>query len=360
MRGSTAQPRPGDERGRQPDQRDDATQASRNRPLPRSTGIHAQAERQIRTAASAVVMTRSGAATSTQSLTSGLPSGAPSSSAVIAIAPEDQRPAPTAGRSASGGASGPSPGRSGAGGPGGSAGGWAPCWGWVSAGVAGSRNDLPIEDGHALPSVRRPSGVECTSGGRGWLRSTAGARLRAPCSPDPRRSPRPGSGGDLRAVSRRSGSASASISAARRPAFSPLPTPTVATGTPFGIWTIARSASRPSATPPAIGTPITGAVVCEASTPGQVRGEPGDCDEDADPAFLGGRHELREQVRRPVGGDHPDLGRHPELIENRGRPLGRSDVGPASDDDAHARRVLPGSRDTLLHSMKCRFRECVP
>ena len=41
-----------------------ATQASRNRPFPRSTGIHAQAERQIRTIASAVVRTRSGAAMS--------------------------------------------------------------------------------------------------------------------------------------------------------------------------------------------------------------------------------------------------------------------------------------------------------
>ena len=49
-----------------------ATQASRNRPLPRSTGIHAQADRQIRTTASAVVSTRRGAPISTHSLTSGL------------------------------------------------------------------------------------------------------------------------------------------------------------------------------------------------------------------------------------------------------------------------------------------------
>ena len=68
-----------------------ATQASRNRPLPRSTGIQAQAERQIRSAASAVVTRSSGAAMSTHSLTSGLPSGAPSSSAVIATAPRSAR-----------------------------------------------------------------------------------------------------------------------------------------------------------------------------------------------------------------------------------------------------------------------------
>ena len=63
------------------------TQARRNRPFVRSTGIHAQADRQIRTRASAVVTTRSGAATRTHSLISGLPSGTPSSRAVMAIAP---------------------------------------------------------------------------------------------------------------------------------------------------------------------------------------------------------------------------------------------------------------------------------
>ena len=62
--------------------------------------------------------------------------------------------------------------------------------------------------------------------------------------------------------------------AASSAAFSPLPTPTVATGTPFGIWTIASSASRPSATPPGIATPITGSVVCEATTPGRCAASP--------------------------------------------------------------------------------------
>jgi len=65
-----------------------ATQARRNHPLPASTGIHAQAERQIRTIASAVVMTSSGAAMTTHSLISGSPSLVPSSSAVIAMAPQ--------------------------------------------------------------------------------------------------------------------------------------------------------------------------------------------------------------------------------------------------------------------------------
>jgi hypothetical protein len=63
------------------------TQASRNTPFVRSTAIHAHADRQIRTTASAVVTTSSGAAIRTQSLISGLPSGAPISRAVIAMAP---------------------------------------------------------------------------------------------------------------------------------------------------------------------------------------------------------------------------------------------------------------------------------
>jgi hypothetical protein len=70
------------------------------------------------------------------------------------------------------------------------------------------------------------------------------------------------------------GSATATMDAASSAAFSPFPTPTVATGTPFGIWTIARSASRPSEIPPAIGTPITGSVVCDASTPGRCAASP--------------------------------------------------------------------------------------
>src|SRR5690606_38186485 len=63
------------------------SQASRNRPFPRSTGIHAHADRQIRSIASAVVRSRIGAATSTHTLTRGLPSGAPRLRAVIATAP---------------------------------------------------------------------------------------------------------------------------------------------------------------------------------------------------------------------------------------------------------------------------------
>ena len=72
---------------REPDEADDDP-GQAEQPLPRSTGIHAQAERQMRTIASAVVTTSSGAAMRTHSLISGSPSRAPRLSAVIAIAPQ--------------------------------------------------------------------------------------------------------------------------------------------------------------------------------------------------------------------------------------------------------------------------------
>ena len=55
-----------------------------------------------------------------------------------------------------------------------------------------------------------------------------------------------------------------------------MSTPTVATGTPGGIWTIERSASRPSSTlsRERSGTPITGRSVCAATTPGSAAASP--------------------------------------------------------------------------------------
>ena len=64
------------------------TQARRKRPRPRSTGIHAQADRQTRNVASPIARARSGAPISTGTLTMALPSGWPSSSAEMAIVPQ--------------------------------------------------------------------------------------------------------------------------------------------------------------------------------------------------------------------------------------------------------------------------------
>src|SRR6185437_6666844 len=62
-------------------------------------------------------------------------------------------------------------------------------------------------------------------------------------------------------------SESAAICAAKRPAFSAPLTATVATGIPGGICTVESSESNPLSAPLAIGTPITGRVVCAATAP---------------------------------------------------------------------------------------------
>jgi hypothetical protein len=63
------------------------------------------------------------------------------------------------------------------------------------------------------------------------------------------------------------------IRIASHAAFSPLSTPTHATGTPFGICAIARSASSPLSVP-LTATPITGLSVFEAITPGRAAERP--------------------------------------------------------------------------------------
>src|SRR5438270_8226 len=69
---------------------------------------------------------------------------------------------------------------------------------------------------------------------------------------------------------------SARMRAASTAAFLALSTPTVATGTPGGIWTIESSASIPSSTDidDRSGTPITGSSVCAATTPGSAAASP--------------------------------------------------------------------------------------
>jgi 4-amino-4-deoxy-L-arabinose transferase-like glycosyltransferase len=70
-------------------------------------------------------------------------------------------------------------------------------------------------------------------------------------------------------ASRSASSPSAMMATARCAALAaPMaPTPTVATGTPGGIWTVERSASKPCRGEPARGTPITGSVVWAATAP---------------------------------------------------------------------------------------------
>ena len=49
---------------------------------------------------------------------------------------------------------------------------------------------------------------------------------------------------------------------------------TVATGTPFGIWTIESSESRPFNAALFTGTPMTGRIVCDATIPGRCAAPP--------------------------------------------------------------------------------------
>ena len=97
-----------------------------------------------------------------------------------------------------------------------------------------------------------------------------GGAARAPSRCWGRRG-RPGSGGRARRPTAPRGPESevARIAAASRPALVALPMPTVATGTPRGIWTIESSESSPPRCSVGIGTPTTGSAVFEASIPGR-------------------------------------------------------------------------------------------
>src|SRR3989338_7103299 len=68
--------------------------------------------------------------------------------------------------------------------------------------------------------------------------------------------------------------ATVGINSAKNAAILALFIPTVATGTPGGIWTIERSESSPSSGLELTGTPITGRVVKEAIEPARAAAPP--------------------------------------------------------------------------------------
>ena len=139
--------------------------------------------------------------------------------------------------------------------------------------------------------------------------------------------------------------------AARAAALRALSTPTHATGTPGGICTIESSASSPSPTliEERRGTPITGSVVCAATT-GQRGSEAGAGDEHSQPSLAGRLRVLRDRVRLPVRREHLELKecRAPE-VATAGCMRSRSDSEPmrmptrslshrCRDDTAHRER----------------------
>ena len=128
------------------------------------------------------------------------------------------------------------------------------------------------------------------------------------------------------------------ISAARCPALrAPIgPTATVATGIPGGICTIERSELNPASGVAASGTPITGSVVSEASTPGKVRGGAGTGDEHSQPASGRGQSIGTNHVAGAVRRHDADLPADPVAVEHLAAGVHHGQVGLAADDDADA------------------------
>ena len=131
------------------------------------------------------------------------------------------------------------------------------------------------------------------------------------------------------------------ICAASTAAFLALSTPTHATGTPGGIWAIARRASRPPATEvlDVSGTPITGRSVCAATTPGSAAARPGAGDDHAEPAHPGVLGVVGHDHRIPVRAHHADLVMDPPLLQLGSRLLHHGHVRLRPHHDSHPRGV---------------------
>ena len=140
-----------------------------------------------------------------------------------------------------------------------------------------------------------------------------------------------------RTRSRSASSSTPRIWAARTPAFLALSMATVATGTPFGIWTIESRESRPSSELVFTGTPMTGRTVIGGHHAREVRRTAGARDDHAKAAAFRvarvGEHPLRGAVRRDDGA----LPGHSELVEHVARGLHDGQVRFASHDDADSR-----------------------
>ena len=114
----------------------------------------------------------------------------------------------------------------------------------------------------------------------------------------------------------RSGSPTARMRTASRPALRAPLTAIVATGTPLGICTMESRLSRPSRCDSATGTPITGRVVTEASIPGRWAAPPAPAISTRRPAARRRLAEGDHVARGPVGRDHPHLVGHAEALEH--------------------------------------------
>ena len=118
------------------------------------------------------------------------------------------------------------------------------------------------------------------------------------------------------------------------------PIATVATGTPFGIWTIDSSESSPFSAALCTGTPITGSTVCAATMPGRCAAPPA-------PAMITSRPRSAAVVaysaiqrRRAMRRHDPALVRDVEPGQHLVGLPHRVPVGLAAHDDADERPRL--------------------
>ena len=163
--------------------------------------------------------------------------------------------------------------------------------------------------------------------------STAASLLARPPRPSPRAS----------SCSRSSraaiaGSPTARICAASTPALvAPgLPIDTVATGTPGGIWTVDSSASSPFSADESIGTPITGSVVCAATTPARCAAAPAPTMKTLTPRPGASRDEPHHALGRAVRGRDGHLARDSELAQDIDGRLHDRRIGVRTHQDQNS------------------------
>ena len=158
---------------------------------------------------------------------------------------------------------------------------------------------------------RRPGGAVDRRGGRLRPRPASAPATRSrsarPFSVATARRPSAWATSAARSRSASAPSPAARMRAASRPALRAAPTPTVATGTPAGIWTMDSSESIPSRCFSGTGTPTTGSGVTEASIPGRWAAPPAPATTTRRPAPGRGGAPGHHVVRHPVRGDDVDL-----------------------------------------------------
>ena len=131
------------------------------------------------------------------------------------------------------------------------------------------------------------------------------------------------------------GSRTASSPALRAP---PPPTPTVATGTSPGICTVESNESSPPCKSVGTGMPITGRMVCEATTPARWAAPPAAAMITCRPRAAAIVAYCADHLRRAMRTHHPDFIGNVELVQRVGDGLDLRPIAVAAHHDAHQGR----------------------